>query len=60
MRSGGTAMRDLVGGVVRAAVLAIAALLVMGQLSDVGAALDRLKRDDQSVIQPVHADPRHR
>lgn len=54
---GGTSMRDILHAVVAAAVIAVAALCLMVQLSDANRAFDRLGNDERVAIQQVSSDP---
>ncbi|GAA1141029.1 hypothetical protein GCM10009606_20610 [Nocardioides aquiterrae] len=56
---GGTSMRDVLHAVGAAAVIAVAALCTLVQLSDANHAFDRLGHDDRAVIQQVSSDADH-
>lgn len=49
-------MRDVLHAFAMAAVIAIAALCTLIQLSDASRAFDQLGRDEQAVIQQVSSD----
>ncbi|MGY2703614.1 MULTISPECIES: hypothetical protein [unclassified Nocardioides] len=53
-------MRDILHAFAAAAVIAVAALCTMVQLSDANHAFDHLGHDEQSVIQQVSSDTGHR
>ncbi|WP_343907437.1 hypothetical protein [Nocardioides aquiterrae] len=52
-------MRDVLHAVGAAAVIAVAALCTLVQLSDANHAFDRLGHDDRAVIQQVSSDADH-
>ena len=52
-------MRDILHAVAAAAVIAVAMLCTMVQLSDANRAFDRLGHDERVVIQQVSSDTGH-
>jgi hypothetical protein len=52
-------MRDILHAAAAAAVIAVAALCTMVQLSDANHAFDRLGHDERVVIQQVSSDSGH-